>query len=91
MRPETIARPYFPDNVSATRYWENGGASEENGARQERGDKIIEATMKQGLPAFCLCSIKIPTLKERREREAWNHASGNEKSSVDRCSTSCLK
>jgi len=74
MRPETIARsPYFPDNVSATRYRKNGRASEENGAWQERGDKIIEATMKQGLPgstAFCLCSIKIPTLKERREREA---------------------
>lgn len=74
MRPETIARsPYFSDNVSATRYRENERASEENGARQEQGDKIIEATVKQGLPgssAFCLRSIKIPTLKERREREA---------------------
>lgn len=74
MRSGTIARsPYFPDNVSATRYRENGRASEENGTRQERGDKIIEATVKQGLPAstaFCLRSIKIPTLKERRERKA---------------------
>jgi len=66
---------------------------EENGARQEeRGDKIIEATMKQGLPsstAFYLRSIKIAVLKEKREWEARNHASDNEESFIVRryCST----
>lgn len=66
----------------------NGRASEENGARQEeeRGDKIIEATVKQGLPQLdCLLPPfnQNSRLGGKTRTEARNHASGNEESSVD--------
>lgn len=41
--------------------------------KEKRGDRIIEATMKQGLPgrlgaAFCLRSIKTPAPKKGKRR-----------------------
>lgn len=46
---------------------------EKKAEKEERGDRIIEATMKQGLPgrlgaAFCLRSIKTPASKKEKTR-----------------------
>lgn len=46
---------------------------EQKAEKEKRGDRIIEATMKQGLPgrlgaAFCLRSIKTPALEKEKTR-----------------------
>lgn len=46
---------------------------QEKAEKEKRRDRIIEATMKQGLPAwfgvaFCLRSIKTPALQKEKTR-----------------------